>query len=577
MFCWKVFQIRLVILLLLIVCLWTSARSLTKPVMGRILAATFGSSVEFAHCEISLSKKEVSFSQLQIADPIDPMRNLIRARRMTAVVEPAGIWNRRLNIARVTANDILLASPRERLAGDRLNGAPDNWNRTITKTKGNSIESASKRWLDQIQSQPPLHASALSELSKAIERLQNQWSIQFEKHFGECQKIQSGLEAVKAELSRPRSNPLRETAQRQKWIADFNRLQAELSAKQDWIEHWSQFQAVDLEKLKMIKDSVYRQVESRHFDQATIAESKGLLVCEKNVEIAAQLTDWTATALQRLSLLNESSIRSATRGRNVIFRGSQASPAVSIRQLDFQGAVHFAGRHIDFIGGCRNLTDQPQLSDDPLEFWLRGQGHDDNLFTVNGTLDRRQSIPHDLLQFSFPASDIENQSLGTPGSLLVKLSPHRWQTEAEVHIDGDEIRGTLVTYHSNVGMYVAALNDIAGGSEIQTKLNQQLSTFNQFQVTTRVSGSLEKPTFEFESDLAERFASVHSMAIAEFQQDQAARDQTRIEEMYHKSVYELNEFADERLAMLRGLCSEQTTRVTELERAVPDAALRTNR
>ena len=333
MFSWKVFQVRLVILFLLLMCLWVSARSFTEPIIAKTIAATFGSSVEFGNVEINLSKNEISFSQLQIADPIDPMRNLVRARRIIAVFDPSSIWNRQLVILQATANDVLLASPREKLVGDRPNGAPENWNRANTNSNASTIESASKKWLDRIQSQPPVQPSALVEFAKSTERMRSQWNLQFETHLGECQKIQSGLEVVKSELSRPKSNPLRETERRQKLLAEFDRLQIELAAKQAWIEQWQHFQDGELEKLKASKEASYQPIETKRFDPATIAESKGLLICEKNEQIAAQLVEWMATVRLRIELLNQSSTRSVARGRNVLFHGAQASPVVTIKQL----------------------------------------------------------------------------------------------------------------------------------------------------------------------------------------------------------------------------------------------------
>ena len=197
-----------------------------------------------------------------------------------------------------------------------------------------------------------------------------------------------------------------------------------------------------------------------------------------------------------------------TRGRGELIEvvGALRKQPTVIKKLSFDGAGRFNQQHINFAGEAYDITDQPTVYDRPATFKLRAQG--DHHFVLQGSIDRRSGVCSDSVTIDFPAFPLGPQTLGTESEMLVTTGPLT-TTHGSIHlkIDGQAVSGTMRLDFSDVALVVEHLHDLAGGKEVALRLNQSLSTLQQFESTAVFGGTLDRPHLKFESNLGVAFAN----------------------------------------------------------------------
>ena len=92
---------------------------------------------------------------------------------------------------------------------------------------------------------------------------------------------------------------------------------------------------------------------------------------------------------------------------------------------------------------------------------------------------------------------------------------------------------------SDVALVVEHLHDVAGGKEVALRLNQSLSTLQQFESTAIFGGTLDHPHLKFESSLGEKFA----VAMSQINKGRATENQVatkdEVDQFYKTQVLPL--------------------------------------
>lgn len=575
MFRLQVLPIRLVILALALLCLWLTAPGWVQPLVRSSLQRAFGPALDFDQCQLDWNRNGLQLTNVQIADPEDPLRNLVQANQVWIEFNPQSLWTRQWEIRKVRWNDVVLGSPRANLAGDLLNGATRGWRQKHQEQVNYDLNSAAKHWLDQVQSLPPaergVSAAAFASTTKSIRA---DWESEFQRQRERTTALREEISALKRELSQSLGNPLRVAAEEKTRLKRIAELESELGEVRQWLGDWPQIQEQALVRLASSREHqpAPGQLSPVNFSAATQDASQALLISELDLQTARELVDWSVLLARRLEELRDTVPANHPRGKPLAIRGVKPIPSLIARELEFSGSFHSTAGHIDFNGTCRNLSERPDLSDAPLEFHIKGQGP--KAFHIDGTIALEEGVAAQTLHIQLLPTNVPSSEVGTANSVLITASPHRMQAEGLIQIRGDQLEGTIKCFHSQLGLYVNSLNDIAGGQNVLEKLNRQLATVQSIEVTAVVSGSIAQPEVHFQSQLAETFTPALADCLNETHRQQATYNQALIDQTYETVVQSLLDYAAAETKRLETELTAEQARFSELDRQLPANSLR---
>lgn len=574
MFRLKVLPIRLLILGLILLCLWLTAPGWIQPLVRVSLQRSFGPALEFEQCQVDWSRGGLQMSNVQIADPEDPLRNLVQANQVWIEFSPASLWTRQWEIRKARWSDVVLGSPRTNLAGDQLNGATRGWQQRHLEPVAYDLNLAAKNWLDAVQSLPPaergVSAAAFASNSKSI---RSNWESEFQSQRKRTRKLHEEISRLQSELPKNGDNPLRLAAEEKTRLGRLSILESELLEVRTWLDNWPQIQQQALEQLAGNREQpLPGQLSPVSFTASTQTASQALLVSQVDLQTAGKLVEWSLLLSGRLKELREWPAPPLSRGKPVAIRGVKPIPGLLAHELEFSGSFHASSGHVDFNGTCQHLSDRPELSPQPLEFHVKGQGP--SAFQIDGTLAHEAGSVTQTLQIQLLPTSVPSSEVGTASSVLITASPHRMQAEGQIQIRGEEIDGTIKCFHSQLGLYVNALNEIAGGQNVLEKLNRQVSTVQSIEVTAVVSGTVSSPQIQFRSNLAETFTPALAECLNEAHQQQATYNRALIEQTFDKVVESLNDFAAAEIKQLEDELQTEQLRLGEIDRQLPAGNLR---
>jgi hypothetical protein len=178
------------------------------------------------------------------------------------------------------------------------------------------------------------------------------------------------------------------------------------------------------------------------------------------------------------------------------------------------------------------------------------------------------------MRIEFLPTTVATAELGTASSVLITTSSHRMQAEAVLEITADQIEGEIICYHSQLGLFVNALNDIAGGQNVQEKLNRHLSTIKNIEVVAKVSGTVAAPEITFSSNLGQSFTPALAECLNEAHYQRQTYDQALIEQTYETVIKSLTDYSESEVASLTELLQKEQVRLSELDQRMPANGLR---
>ncbi len=573
----QVLLVRLVIFGLILLALWLSAPGWLQPLVRHALQRSFGTAIDFDQCQLDWSRSGIQLANVQIADPQDPLRNLVQASSVWLEFSPSSIWTRQLEITKARWNEVVLGSPREKLAGDRLNGASQSWLRTRAEHLNYDLNLAAKRWLDRVQALPPVDRGVSATQFAAVSKeIRATWEREFARQRHQTESVHAEIANLKQELNRAGVNPLRVAEEEKARLARLTELESQLESVRQWLANWPALEQEALSKLAQSRSQTPSPTLASHsFASATLPASEALLVSELDLDTTQQLVDWSLALSHRLQDLKAASSPLPHRGSTRAIRGVTPKPSLTIAETEFSGAFHSASGHVDFTGTTRNVSDHPELSGQPVEFHVKGQGP--KSFQIDGQLDYSSGELVETMKIQLLPGDAPSSQIGTASSVLLVASPHRMQAEACLVIKGEQLEGEIVCFHSQLGLYVNALNEIAGGQNVLEKLNRQLATIQNIEVVATISGTVRRPEIKFVSSLAETFTPALTNCLEESNQQQASYNQALIEQTYETVLESLSSFAAAESKKLQDQLDSEQTRLGELDRQLPFNRLRNYR
>ena len=559
------------------------ADPIVRYVIINSLESQLGAKVGISKISSDLFEGKVYLRDFSIADARAPMKNLFQADLTYLKFDHAKLLSRQMVISQARSSHVHFGAPRTQ-PGNLSGRLPELENEQPQKIEFVDTQSKIRTtWQDQFQAK--FEQNELNELPVTLfavaKAINERWNRDFEQHHEKLetvnQKILRLVEtdpqlldfrnqlAGNAAPQRP-INPLRgvsSTKKVPKLLSETLSAIDELKRKQLVLQ---QNARSDIEAL----DVAYKT------DITTISQSKtdhdigilpqtvsDLLLTELHQGVASDALALFAWFKSKKGLAN--TFEPVGRGVEY-FQECFANPNIVIDRIEIDGEAIFAEEHFHFAGHAFNLSDMPLNHDQPTRFELRAQGQ--RHFHINCELDQRGGLDRDSLSIEFPSFNMGEQTLGSENEMLVTLSPGtKVNGKIKLTTDREQLKGEMTLDFSNVAFVVQQLNEIAGGKEIEVRLNHQLSTLDNFQCTSKIGGVTNAPTIELKSSLGDKIAAAME-SVSDLTQEKSllVRNQ-KIADFYRSHVQPLQQNIKTEVDKISGRLDDQISQTEVIQGA----------
>ena len=530
---------RLILLGLAFLAASIAGDTIAQRLVTAHLESSIGMDVEIGRLRTRTANGKVFVNDFALVDPARPLTNLFQADLAFFEVDMSAISRRQLVIKNARASQVRLGVPRtsavrgpianEQSSLEVINDVTEFRPSQVGRFLANN-DSIRLAWLDQFKNNNTPAAIAetkkpkTNQLYELASATNQKWNKGFQQQNGQLKLVSSSFakvvkghpspeEIARNGLSGP-PNPLRARVDHQPQKSELDEIiqtLERLQRQQNLLERQAVADMASLEAAYQTETASQKKAEP--IEPAVSPETLSqLLLAELHRDIANEAMDWFAgvrTSVSACSLSDRSVEETETdsgRGELVEIPGAARKLPTVIKKLTFDGAGRFNQQHVNFAGEVFDITDQPATADLPATFKLRAQG--DQHFVLQGSIDRRSGSCSDSVSIDFPSMPLGPQNLGTKSEMLVTTGPRTTAHGAIVlKVDGRKLSGTMRLDFSDVALVVEHLHDVAGGKEVALRLNQALSTLQQFESTAVFKGTLDHPQLEFESSFGEELAA----------------------------------------------------------------------
>ena len=554
--------------------------------------------VSISKISSDLADGKIYLRDFSVADPDSPMENLFQADLTYLKFDHAKLWNRQFVVDEARTSHVRIGAPRTQ-SGVLSNRPQRAGVAESAKVRFQDSQEENRTvWLDQFKKKLKLDESAeLPVTLYAVAKATNErWNRDFELHHQQLDSVNQKIVQLvnsdpllldfrdrhqnedddeKSTLIDQRKpiNPLRRVGTAEKVPS----VLAEAVAAIDDLKRQQlilqQNARADIEALDLAfkKDVVTNSQVFLDQDIGVLPETiSDLLLAKFHEQAATDAIQW----LSWLQAKRDAAVGPVIPSRGVeFFQESFPDPSLVISEVEIDGEGNFANEHFHFAGHAFDLSNNPSGHDRPARFKLRAQGH--RHFLIDCVLDQRSDHDKDQLVIEFPNFDLGEQVLGSKSEMLVTLSPGtKISGRIELRNNGDKLDGEMTLSFSNVALVFQDLNELAGGKEIEVRLNQQLATLNEFQSTAKISGDFESPSLSLQSDLGGRIAKAMESVSDLTQTNSLAVRNRKIEEFYKSRVRPLQNNIRTEVEKISGVLHDQISQAEAIQGAQRTAASR---
>lgn len=453
--------------------------------------------VGIGHARVLMSERTVVFEGLHVgtlqADRCELKFATRPALHKQVDIESGQISGIRFGASR-QANCEANRAPKENVAQDWFKPGADQ---------------AAKNWLERLNGQLSLDAVKGFDSVARTETFSANWSqcsagleSQLKQMDGRTAELQRSIEAAEG-------NPLRN-----------GKLLVELREKVAGLQkEFSDFSA-DLEQLPDVLEKERRAiVAARRRDDQVVSRRLELDLVEENSLSAYLLRDEASRQLTQLvscMRLMRSVVpvermgkSTASRGETILFAGCKQRPGVLIRSLQLEGATRIAGQPVELRGLLTGYSSAPRLSSEPIRLHLIGNGS--LPLEMEATVDRTGAVPRDQLVIDCQGVLLREMALGRAEQLGLSLAPSIGTLAVRVALDGDRLSGNIELVQQRVQI-TPVLNG-AAGKTLTAALDDTLGSVGSIATRLKLSGTLDQPACELQSNLGAAVAQAVQRAV----------------------------------------------------------------
>jgi uncharacterized protein (TIGR03545 family) len=555
---WKYLLPRLLVLATLATAVVFFTVPLARLVLLDSAQAVTGARVEAQIAEASLWRGRLCLRDLQIADPDEPMSNLVQADMIELELDPAGLLQRRWVINHGRLQGVRFGTPRNTSGALPSPGGRRPWANLpafpqleakplldeIRTRAGDLLELCD----DQLPDQWDELAEGSLESAGLSRELKTRWKAELLNQQRRAEALQQRARDWQTLLQQDDDNPLRNAGRLQdaalsarQLLEDVQTAHREVHALGDRFQRDRQrLRAAserDLEKIRQLAGTV------RIRPQPVVE----LLLSDRQQELLWDTVRWLQWYRNIVPDSGFDWQPPRQRGFDIRFRDY---PALWFRTLDLQGESCIAGQSVEFRAQLHDISTAPARVSRPWQYRLSTAGPAS--FTVEGSVDRRGPRKIDHLRVECQRLPVAAMTLGQSGTLALDMDAGHAELTMHANLTDDRLSGQIRLRQSGVALQVAAIQPLEGAADVAETLNQGLAEIDQFSLAIDLRGTLDEPQAGWRSDLGEQVADRLSQALGKSLKTAANR-----------RVAEMQQRLDQQFAELDRLFYDQTGQLLE--------------
>ena len=259
-------------------------------------------------------------------------------------------------------------------------------------------------------------------------------------------------------------------------------------------------------------------------------------------------------------------------GQDIDFYSPQAYPKLWIKQIIIQGGEK-AGSDFDGKGEVKNISDNQNITGEPITINLSGKLKDNKSISLTGLIDRRKDSPVDEYTANFTGLTFDEFNLGKSSFLPSKIKNAIADTKLKISMPGDRLDANIDFNLSNLSLVFES----EPKNIFESIVKNVLTKVNAFNVNVRVWNTKESFQIALATDLDAKIASglkeVVGEELAKFQSQLKAKFDSFIAEKRSEFGKIYNDKLSEvqgKLGQYQTLFSEQTNIVDLKKKELED-------
>jgi len=506
---WSYLIPRLVLLAAVLLVVGLGLDPLLRWSLVSLAQRAWGAKVEVGELKTRLATTEISFRDVQVANPRQTGKNLFEAAEITLRMETNPLLRRKFVVREGRISGLRFDTPRatpgtverESWLGDLL---PDDLADRIDPAK---LAQLGQAWLDRfalVLKREITEEVEQFESVRLARELAERWPAEFARLEAKAEELKVRGERLRAVFQGSSRDWLRDLGSAQQVVADVDALERQIAEFRTEVERLRDQAIRDQQAIVAARDQDVRHVRERlHLDDLESGGlSEYLLGHELNqrVQTAAR---WVCWARQHWPSESSEPAPTRARGVDVVFAGLAPQPDFLIRHATVEAEGRFRGEPLTLVGTMEGVTAQPAAYGQPAVLRLQVQGP--LAMEIQAVLDRTQAVARDYLTVEVPRMAQPKRLLGRPGELALLVSPGDTRLSLRLEMVGEGLSGRLSMRQEPVEV-VPELSGEFGGRELAGRLREAVGTIRQIDATAEISGTLQRPEWKMHSNLGPQLA-----------------------------------------------------------------------
>ncbi len=546
MFRWNYLVPRLFLLGLVFLGLWLALNPLLHWALVHFGQTLTTARVDLERLETDLARGRMTLEAVELAHPRSPMRNLLEIDRITLDADLAPLLYRRWRLREASVEGLRFGT--DRTTSGEL-GPEDSIFFGLKLPEWEPLEFPEGKLPLTREMLARCIAERLEQFEtvRKAREISQSWQQETEQLQARARSIQQHLEQLRRLVEGQHRRPT-PVEQAHALLYELESLDAEILAAKRELRRLEGKVDIDRQALAEAIEKDRARLEALRPPESLDTESLSeYFLGEELTErltttlgwiqwFRAQIPDSENTWLQHLAVRDGQRLT----GLDVLFEGMEEHPDLWIDRMGVDGLFRFRELPIYFRGNMDNLSSSPNRLEKPISVQLTLQGSPDFLrrreegmgtlpawvdaddhvavsafpaVQVRGTIDRTGEVPVDRFVVECPRLQIPGRLLGKAEGLAIAVSPGNSQLVAEMEVTGGEVRGRLELVQEPVTMEVQ-MSESLRRSPLPVLLAETAGAFRRIEAEVAVRGPIEKPTWEFQTNLGRQMSRQLAPALA---------------------------------------------------------------
>jgi uncharacterized protein (TIGR03545 family) len=503
---WSYVIPRLLLLGALLLALWVGLNPLVRWTLIRMGQTATSAKVEIGRAETSLLEAELRLSDVRIADPQSPMKNLVEADEVLLGLDSNSLLRRKLIVREGRVTGLRFDTRRE--TSGALDPAAD-WRVELPHARFPGLGHEGFEQLAQILQQKLVeHAEQLESVPLARE-LCRRWPAEYARMEARADSLRRRVDGLRALSERLRDDslardPLQALDACQQAAIDLQQIEREITQLRGEIDR---LRAQVLRDKDAVVRAQQRDLENiREIFRLASLDAEALsdyLLGPELSETVRTVAEWVQWGRKYVLPGVDPPEPARGRGVDVRFAGIAHRPDFLVESLVLDGEARLGRRRVRFLGTAAGITTQPELYGRPLVLKARINGPTE--IALEAVLDRTGKTPHDRVTISCPGIEQRERVLGRPGQFAVAVSPGSTHLWASLDLEGDRLSGQILVQQQPAEL-VPDLAAVPVRPRLAESLQAAMSEVRQIRVVVDLAGTLEKPEWGLRSNLGPQLA-----------------------------------------------------------------------